>query len=110
MSRVDYNHINSFSYHRIYFHYSIYSHHFSYFFQVRIALGIVDHVWQDKRAAIAATVDNLGDGFRPALCNGWLAYTKRAYPAGAGAHNAAIGQSESVVDDSDTELAGAGPA
>jgi hypothetical protein len=35
-------------------------------------------IWQDKRAAIAVTVDNLGDGFRPALRNGRLAYTKRA--------------------------------
>jgi hypothetical protein len=31
-------------------------------------------VWQDKRAAIAKTVDDLGDQFRPAMRAGWLAY------------------------------------
>ena len=30
-------------------------------------LGLADHVWQDKRAAIAKTVDDLGDQFRPAM-------------------------------------------
>ena len=28
--------------------------------QVRVAVGIADHVWQGKRAAIAVTVDALG--------------------------------------------------
>jgi hypothetical protein len=38
-----------------------------------ILVGIANHVWQDKRAAISATLDNLGNGFRPALHNdGWL--------------------------------------
>ena len=31
--------------------------------QVRADLGIANHVWQDKRAAIAHTVDNMGDGW-----------------------------------------------
>ena len=35
--------------------------------QVRIDLGIADHVWQEKRAAIAATIDLLGDKFKPKL-------------------------------------------
>lgn len=51
-------------------------------------LGIADHVWQEKRALIAQTVDNLGDQFRPAMRTGWLAYLRRAYaedhPVGAG--------------------------
>ena len=34
-------------------------------FQVRMELGIADHVWQRTRAKIALTVDSLGDDFRP---------------------------------------------
>jgi hypothetical protein len=41
--------------------------------QVRADLGIADHVWQDKRIAIAKRVDNLGDQFHPAMLAGWLA-------------------------------------
>ena len=41
--------------------------------QVRIDLGIADHVWQEKRATIAATIDLLGDKFKPELRAGWLA-------------------------------------
>jgi hypothetical protein len=33
--------------------------------QVLIDLGIADHVWQEKCAAIAVTVDALGDQFKP---------------------------------------------
>ncbi len=51
-------------------------------FQVRISLGLADHVWQDKCAAIAQTVDALGDQFRLAMRAGWLAYIKNAYPDG----------------------------
>ena len=29
-------------------------------------------MWQDKRTAIAQTVDALGDQFRPAMRAGWL--------------------------------------
>jgi hypothetical protein len=48
--------------------------------QVRQDLGLADHVWQDKRAAIAKTVDDLGDQFRPAMRAGWLSYIRQAYP------------------------------
>ncbi len=64
------------------------------------------HVWQDRREAIVTTVDNLGDGFRPALSNGWLAYIKKAYPDPTAGHNPEIGQGTLVV----AELAGAIPA
>jgi hypothetical protein len=37
-------------------------------------------VWQDKKAAIAKTVDELGDEFRPAMRAGWLSYIRQAYP------------------------------
>ena len=41
---------------------------------LRIDLGIAVHVWQDKRAGIAKTIDHdaLGDRFRPAMRAGWL--------------------------------------
>jgi hypothetical protein len=49
--------------------------------QVRVAVGIADHVWQEKRAAISATVDGLGDRFKPELRAGWLA-SVRPIPMG----------------------------
>ncbi len=52
--------------------------------QVSVKLGIADHVyvWQEKRAAIAATVDALGDRFKPELRTGWLAYIREFYSNG----------------------------
>jgi hypothetical protein len=44
--------------------------------QVHQDLGLADHVWQDKRAAIAKTVDELGDQLRPAMRAGWLSYIR----------------------------------
>ena len=41
--------------------------------QVHIDLGIADHIWQEKRATIAATIDLLGDKFKPEFRAGWLA-------------------------------------
>ena len=50
--------------------------------QVRVDLGIPDHVRQEKRATIAATIDGLGDKFKPELPSGWLAYIRETYPNG----------------------------
>jgi hypothetical protein len=50
--------------------------------QVRVDLGIPDHVWQEKRATIAATIDGLGDKFKPELHAAWLAYIRETYPDG----------------------------
>ena len=50
---------------------------------MRQDLGLADHVWQDKRAAIAKTVDDLGDQFRPAMRAGRLPYIRQAYPDNA---------------------------
>ncbi len=47
--------------------------------QVRVELGIADHVWQEKRAAIAETIDALGDRFKPELRTAWLAYIRETY-------------------------------
>ncbi len=39
--------------------------------QVCVDVGLEDHVWQDKRAAIAQTVDACSDELMHA---GWMAY------------------------------------
>ena len=57
-------------------------------------LGIADHIWQDKRAAIAQTVDELGDNFKPAMRAGWMAYIRKAHPDG----RIAVGQGQLVID------------
>ena len=44
--------------------------------QVRLDLGIADHVWQDKRTAIAQSVDALSDQFKPAMRAGWMKYIR----------------------------------
>ncbi len=50
--------------------------------QVRVDLRIADHVWQEKGAAIAASIDGLGDKFKPELRAAWLAYIRETYPDG----------------------------
>ena len=50
--------------------------------QVRDDLGIAYHVWQDKRAAIAASIEGLGDKFKYELRAAWLAYIHKTYPDG----------------------------
>ena len=50
--------------------------------QVRVDLGIPDHVRKEKRATIAATIDGLGDKFKPELRAAWLAYIRETYPDG----------------------------
>ena len=71
----------------------------SIFVQVRIDLGIADHVWQEKRAAIAATIDQLGDRFKPELRAGWLAYIGKNYPDGPAAASDIVGEDALVLDD-----------
>ncbi len=60
--------------------------------QVRVELGIVDHVWQEKHTAIAATVDALGNRFKAELRAGWLAYIRETYPDGPVAPSATVGE------------------
>ncbi len=52
---------------------------YTYYGRVRQDLGLPAHVWQDKRAAIAITVDDVGDQVRPAMRAGWLSYIRHAY-------------------------------
>ncbi len=55
---------------------------FLFLFQVHNDLGITDHVWQEKHAAVAATVDHLCNGFvLPCAIDGGLC--QKAYIAGA---------------------------
>ena len=83
-----------------YVHYLIVFTLFSlYVFQLRQDLALADHVWQDKRAAIAQSVDGLGDGFRTAMRAGWLSYIQNAYGGGAASAHSSAGQGPLVVDD-----------
>ncbi len=69
--------------------------------QVRIDLGLADHVWQNKRTAITKGVNELGANSRPAMRNGWLKYIKDTYAArqAEAAIGPSIGQGKMVVDD-----------
>jgi hypothetical protein len=69
-------------------------------FQVRAELGLADHVWQNKRAAIAQELDGLGAQFRPSLRSGWLKYIKATYAAQPEEARAgpSIAQGKVVVD------------
>ena len=62
-------------------------------------LGIADHVWKDKRADIARSVEALADKFRPAMRAGWLSYIRTAYPGGAAALPQTVGEGTLVVPD-----------
>jgi hypothetical protein len=68
--------------------------------QVHIDLGLADHVWQNKRTAIAQEVDGLSAHFRPAMRDGWLKYIKDTYAAeqAEAAIGLSIGQAKMVVD------------
>ena len=64
-------------------------------------MGLADHVWQNKRAAIAQEVEGLGPQFRQAMHDGWLKYIKATYAAQPGeeATGTSIGQGRVVVED-----------
>jgi hypothetical protein len=85
-----------------YINYAYYAYytHYIYYLQIRLELGIADHVWQEKRTLIAETVEKLGDQFRPDMRTGWLSYLRRAYPEqvaqGAGP---AVGEDVLVLPD-----------
>jgi hypothetical protein len=85
--------------HYTYYTYYTYINH-TYYGQVRQDLGIADHVWMEKRAVFAKTVDDLGHQFRPAMSAGWLAYIRTAYPDDAApAAGPPVGQGILVVTD-----------
>ncbi len=49
---------------------------------VRVDFGIPNHFWQEKHSVIAATIDGLGDKFKPGSRAAWLAYIRETYPDG----------------------------
>ncbi len=67
-------------------------------FQARVDLGLPNH---KKRFAIAKTVDDLGDQFRPAMRTRWLTYIKKAYSDAAPAATSCEDQGTLVVKDND---------
>ncbi len=69
-------------------------------FQVRIDLGLSDHIWVDKRAAIAKKFDDLGDQFR-LIRTGWLAYIAKTYWIQDISTETALGQDALIVPDDD---------
>ena len=69
---------------------------------MRVELGIADHIWLDKRAAVAQaveTVDALGDELKPAMHAGWMAYIRKVYRDGAADGGQAIGQEPLILAD-----------
>ena len=42
-------------------------------------MGIPQQDWQDRRKRIADTIDSLGEEYRIALHDGWLAYIQELY-------------------------------
>ena len=70
------------------------------FVQTRIALGIPENVWLERRKVIADTIDNLGDQFRPLFKAAWLAYIQDVYPVEGGqVQEAPMSQSLVVAED-----------
>ena len=69
--------------------------------QVRVELGIAELVWQEKLAAIAGTIDELGDRFKPDLRTGRFAYIRETYSYSDGpvAPAATVGEETLVLDD-----------
>jgi hypothetical protein len=67
-------------------------------------------VWQEKRAAIAQTVEALGDQFRPAMRAGWLSYISKTYPDGDASSVQAVEQGPLVVGDDGLCCAASAPA
>ena len=49
------------------------------FLQVWCALDIAQQDWQERRKNIADTIESLGDEYRTALHDGWLAYIQEIY-------------------------------
>ena len=66
---------------------------------MRVELGIADHIWLDKRAAIAQTVDAFGVDLKPAMRAGWMAYIRKVYRDGAADGGQAIGQEPLILAD-----------
>ena len=73
------------------------------FFQVRREKGIPEKDWAEKRAAIADEIEDLGEGYRDALRDGWVKYLSAAYPPGSKRLSLGLGmvKTKVVVEDDD---------
>ncbi len=67
--------------------------------QARVDFGIADHVWQETRSAISASINGLGDKFKPELRSAWLAYIRETYPDGPVAEPDLMGDYTLEIDD-----------
>ena len=92
---IDY--YTSYTYYCCYAYYTYFTDYINYF-QVRVELGIADHIWLDKRVGISQTIDALGEEFKPAMRAGWMAYIRKAYPDGPADGGLAIGQDPLILD------------
>ena len=72
-------------------------------FQVRCEKGIQEKGWAEKRAAIADEIEDLGEGYRDALRDGWVKYLSAAYPPGSKrlSLDLRMVQTKMVVEDDD---------
>jgi hypothetical protein len=60
---------------------------------------IPNHVWQEKCSVITATINSLGDKFKPELLAAWLAYIRETYPNGPVAEADSMGEGLLEIDD-----------
>jgi hypothetical protein len=67
--------------------------------QVCVDLGITDHLRQEKNLIIVATIDGLGDKFKPELCDAWLAYISETYLDGPVSEADSMGEGLLEIDD-----------
>ncbi len=67
--------------------------------KVHVDLGIANHVWQEKQAAIAASINGLGDKFKLELRAAWLAYISKTYPDGQVAEPDIMGDGTLEIND-----------
>ncbi len=67
--------------------------------QVCIQLKIPNHIWQEKRSIIAATINGLGAKFKPELREAWLAYNHKTYLDGQIEEADSMGEGLLEIDD-----------
>jgi hypothetical protein len=67
--------------------------------QVHVERVIADHIWQEKQAAIAVSIDGLGYKFKPELRAEWLAYIRETYLHGKVEEPNIMGDGTLEIDD-----------
>ena len=65
-------------------------------------MGIAQQDWQERRKKIADTIESLGDEYRTALHDGWLAYIQEMYGAPTTTQQGVLKcNSDSIIVDDD---------